>query len=435
MNRPDFLCQDSLDLILFGGKGGVGKTTCAAAAGLHLANRQPDRSYLLISADPAHSLQDCFTGSTPPPNLHLRELEPAACFEEFKRKHHDPLQQIALRGTFLDEQDIEQLLDLSLPGLDELMAFFEIAEIVRQGEVACTIVDTAPTGHVLRFLEMPDLMRNWLKALDAMLGKHRYMMKLYRGTYREDAADRFLGEVAARVGDLRAVLTDADACRFVPVTRPETVSVRETNRLLGRLRELGIPVQSMIVNQLVPAGGDCPACAAARRQQGRELERVVRASSPDHDVWALPRMGAQVEGADALSAFWDEARPGEEEPAPAAEAPPIAPQVMNPPPLPPPDRPVLMFAGKGGVGKTTLACATALRLAELRTNRDVLLFSTDPAHSLSDCLDQEIGAEETEVVPGLSALEINPQAELDQLRGLYTDEIRDMTAAERQVEL
>ncbi|MFO7901006.1 MAG: ArsA family ATPase [Planctomycetota bacterium] len=424
MNRPDFLDRPALDLILFGGKGGVGKTTCAAAAGVHLANRHPERSYLLVSADPAHSLDDCFAGSTPPPNLHLRELEPAACFEEFKRKHRDPLQQIAVRGTFLDEQDTEQLLDLSLPGLDELMAFFEIADTVRRDDSTCTLVDTAPTGHVLRFLEMPDLMRSWLQALDAMLGKHRYMMKLYRGTYREDDTDRFLGEVAARVGRLRAVLTDTDACRFVPVTRPETVSVRETNRLLDRLSDLAIPVHSIIVNQLIPAGGDCPTCAAARRGQGRELAGLVKALLSDHDVWVLPRMGAQVEGADALSAFWDQARPAQEEPPPAAEAPAVPVQVSNPPPLPPPDLPVLMFAGKGGVGKTTLACATGLRLAELRSDRDLLLFSADPAHSLSDCLGREIGPAETEVAPGLSALEINPQAELDPLRELYIDEIR-----------
>ena len=82
--EPAFLRNDGLSLLLFGGKGGVGKTTCAAAAAITLALRHPQKQFLLVSTDPAHSLLDCFDGSTPPANLTLREIDPIDSLKRFK---------------------------------------------------------------------------------------------------------------------------------------------------------------------------------------------------------------------------------------------------------------------------------------------------------------------------------------------------------------
>ncbi|MEK6655559.1 MAG: ArsA family ATPase, partial [Thermodesulfobacteriota bacterium] len=176
---PAFLADEDLRILLFGGKGGVGKTTAAAATALDRAIRHPKRSLLLVSTDPAHSLQDSLSGTTPPSNLKVMELDAHAYLADFKQKNRQRLMEIASRGTFLDEEDINRFLELSLPGIDELMAFLEISRWVTEGTYDGIIMDTAPTGHTLRLLEMPDLIRKWLEALDALLAKRRYMKKLF----------------------------------------------------------------------------------------------------------------------------------------------------------------------------------------------------------------------------------------------------------------
>src|SRR5262245_23440899 len=100
---PFFLTSSGAQLLLFGGKGGVGKTTCATATALHLARAAPDRSFLLVSTDPAHSLADSLANAVAPPNLTVLELDPQQALAAFKAEHGWKLQEIARRGTFLDD--------------------------------------------------------------------------------------------------------------------------------------------------------------------------------------------------------------------------------------------------------------------------------------------------------------------------------------------
>ena len=130
---PAFLeCESSLKLIFFGGKGGVGKTTCACATALQWAEGKPDKQFLLVSTDPAHSLHNALADLTLPKNLEVRELDAAASLHDFKAKHDQVLKEIAERGTFLDDEDLQGLMDLSLPGMDELAAYLEIADWLQQ---------------------------------------------------------------------------------------------------------------------------------------------------------------------------------------------------------------------------------------------------------------------------------------------------------------
>src|SRR3990170_572373 len=91
METPPFGDDRNLQLLLFGGKGGVGKTTCATAAALTMAGRFPEVSFLLVSIDPAHSLADCLGGDLPPDNLTTLELNAQECLRTFKAKHHREL--------------------------------------------------------------------------------------------------------------------------------------------------------------------------------------------------------------------------------------------------------------------------------------------------------------------------------------------------------
>ena len=222
---PGFLENPHFRLLFFGGKGGVGKTTCAAAAALRYARRSPQGSFLLVSTDPAHSLADSIGDFQPPANLKILEFNAQDSLETFKTRHRGKFAEIAARGTFLDEKDIRRILDLSLPGLDELMALLAIAGWAETRAYGLIVVDTAPTGHTLRLLTTPELIRGWLKALDALLAKHRFMQQRFRGSYQRDELDEFLLDLAASVKQMDDLLHNPRACRFVPVMLAEDLVI------------------------------------------------------------------------------------------------------------------------------------------------------------------------------------------------------------------
>ena len=414
LERAGFLTNPALRLILFGGKGGVGKTTCAAASASALAASRPHDTFLLISTDPAHSLRHCLRYTPLPANLEVRELDAAACLRDFQHAHRDILAEIATRGTFLDAEDSGRLLDLSLPGLDEVMGFLELAGQLEHGEYACVIVDTAPTGHTLRLLAMPELLKDWLRAVDALLAKERYMRKVMTGRYQADAADAFLAGQALRIKDMESLLHDAERCTLVPVMLAEAPVLAETRRLLAALERLEIPAQEMVINQWpTPDEPDFPAQHA-----------VLQAFRPAAALWCLPRLSGEPGAQFRLDEWLGRLRRFPcASPASSMSAIAELPLVCNPALLPPVARKLHLFAGKGGVGKTTLACATALRLAARATDQPVLLLSCDPAHSLSDCLQTPLESRPTQVCTGLEALELNADADFQALKQGYAEEV------------
>lgn len=417
---PSFLEKSDWQLLLFGGKGGVGKTTCATAAALHLAGRFPKQDFLIVSTDPAHSLKNCCAGVALPLNLQVLEIDSQASFRKFMDAHQSQLHTIALRGTFLDEADVDQLLHLSLPGLDELMAFHEIAVLAESGAYACILVDTAPTGHTLRFLGLFEVMRNWLDALDALLAKHRYLTALYQGSRAGDESDTFVRDMRGLVERLAALLRDPRRCRFIPVMLAEPLSTHQTRALIDYLEKLWIPVGDILVNRLYPALAGCPACRDARGRQRRELQGAAPLFSR-YSLWEIPLHGAEVRGGAALGRFFQGLRPLQAETAETGAVLPV--RVETPPELPGKETSLLLFAGKGGVGKTTLACAAAFRLVEEYRDLRVLLLSTDPAHSLSGCLGVPVGPKGACIRPRLTAMELDAPGELVKLRKLYADEL------------
>lgn len=423
---PDFLKNGStLKLILFGGKGGVGKTTCACATALDLASEYTDKRFLLVSTDPAHCLHNAFADLILPSNLEIRELDAAASMRDFKVKHDQSLKEIAKRGTFLDDVDIQNLLDLSLPGMDELAAYLEIADMLQGGRYNCVLIDTAPTGHTLRLLEMPDLVRRWLVALDTLLAKYRYIRRHFTGDDGLDHLDRFLLEMDGSLNKMEALMHDGNACRFVLVMLAEIMSVEESIDLSAALREKKVPVPEFIVNQLLPANV-CSVCTTKRKRQMFALQ-VALDRLPDKRFWSLPVFASEPQGK-ALSLLWSQVQPLEkiEQIDPIQFEMPV--RIEYPSPLPDQSLKLLVFSGKGGVGKTTMACATALRLHKEYAGLRVLLFSTDPAHSLADCLGVPVKSKPSQVLTGLDAQEINAEAEFDEVRQEYRDELEGFLA-------
>jgi arsenite-transporting ATPase len=302
--------------LFFGGKGGTGKTTTAAATALHLLDQaKPGERILLFSTDPAHSLSDSLDvkiGDRPrevarrgdDACLIAYEMDAAAALEKFKNDHRATLALIAERGTLLDESDINDLMNLSLPGVDEVMALFELSELEREGAYARVVVDTAPSGHTSRLLRLPEVFSRMVAALDRMADKHRYIVAQFAptGRARRDEVDLFLDDLAERINRVREMLTDAARTSFTLVTIPEAMSVEETRRYFALLREERVPVTDLVVNRVEEKHYTCAYCRARAAAQQPILELIAREfdSLQLHHVPLLPD---EVRGPAALRNF------------------------------------------------------------------------------------------------------------------------------------
>ena len=297
--------------LFFGGKGGVGKTTAASATALFLLhNSKRNDSILLFSTDPAHSLSDSLDVKIGNRLVEVKKLRGASLFayemdaslalERFRAAHGEVLAEIAERGTLLDEEDIKQLLNLSLPGLDEVMSLFELSEVDREGKYTRIVVDTAPSGHTSRLLRLPEVFERIVRTLDLMGEKHRYMIEQFaRRRAPLDKVELFLRDLNARIASVRKLLYDPERTSFSLVTIPEAMSVRETERYLELLKEQGVPVRDLIVNRVEQEHDECEYCHArvlGQKKWLKEIARVFRGL----ELHRVPLMAQDVRGVAAL---------------------------------------------------------------------------------------------------------------------------------------
>jgi arsenite-transporting ATPase len=431
----------------FGGKGGVGKTTCSAALAVALAAH---RRVLIVSTDPAHSLGDALEVRLGPEpravpgasgrRLVAAELDADRALERWLRGRRRLLAQIAERGTYLDEADVSRLLRLSLPGVDELVGLLELSRLSRVASYDEVVVDTAPTGHTLRLLTMPETLRRIAAVLDGMYAKHRFLARSLGGFYRPDEADALVAEIDSEGRDLHALLSDSSRCSFSWVLLPEALSLAETEDAIGALRRQRIAVQELVVNRTTPPSpGRCALCEGRRRAERRVLG-ALRKSLPGVRLRPVPAQETEPRGMAALrrlGAVMTAARPPRIAGAPprrgAARTPTPARRATRPAPpwldvLAPPHAALLLFGGKGGVGKTTCAATTALALARRDPTRRVLLLSADPAHSLADVLGVPLGDDERRLAGAgeLRARELDADAAFRRKRDRYRETVEEL---------
>ena len=362
--------------LFFTGKGGVGKTSIACATAVHLADQ--GKRVLLVSTDPASNVGQvfgCTIGNTitpipDVPGLAALEIDPEAAAEAYRERIVGPV-----RGL-LPEREIASITEqLSGSCTTEVASFDEFTALLTDetliGDYDHVIFDTAPTGHTIRLLQLPG---NWSDFLEAGKGDASCLGPL-AGLDRQRSA--YTGAVAA--------LQDPTRTRLILVARAQAGAVDEIARTKAELELIGIGSGSVVINAVLPeSAGDEPLAAAVRRREQATLESLpsVLAALP---VDVLNLKPVNVMGLPALRALMGAQT--DVGTARAATSVDVA------------DRPLkdlvdeieadghglVMCMGKGGVGKTTIASAIAIALAE--RGHPVHLTTTDPAAHLEQTLD------------------------------------------------
>ncbi len=298
-----------MTLTIFGGKGGVGKTSCAAATAIQYA--LIEEKTLLLSADPAHSLSDCLNQTIGNRIKKVSGLDSLSAIEidadknllSFKEEFGQHIKEILSTATYLDETDLEDIGTLSIPGLDEVIALIKMLDFIEANEFDRYVLDTAPTGHALRLLEMPELLDHWIKILAKLRLKYIYFVSRFSGRSQTNSTDDFLFNMKKSIKKLYALFQDPQQCHFVVVTLPERIVIDETRRLITALSRQRIPAKQILINRvLVTDESNCRVCRRKSEEQQRYIAEV-RDTFTEFRVDEIPEQDNQVRGLEHLRKF------------------------------------------------------------------------------------------------------------------------------------
>ena len=273
-------------VILFTGKGGVGKTTVASATALRIAGA--GRKTLLMSTDPAHSVADALGVDLSPdpvevaPNLWAEQLDPQQRLEENWRE----IQQHAiavLQWAGIQEIEAEEL--SVIPGLDELFALADVKRHHDEGPYDCVVVDCAPTGETLRLLSLPDIIQ-WY--MDRVFPIERRVMGALRPVARrmtsiplpDDNVYSAVRRFYDRLDGVRKVLTDGDTTSVRLVVNPERMVIAEAKRTYTYLNLFGYRVDAIVANRLLPDAVSDPYFDRWKELQRGHLDTIESSFAP-----------------------------------------------------------------------------------------------------------------------------------------------------------
>ena len=300
--------------VLYGGKGGVGKTTCAAATGHRLASEGSET--LVVSTDPAHSLSDSFgTPVSSEPTevddcLWAVEVDPEEAMEEYRDAFEDVPQKLASgigAGMGLDSEEVSEgmggLFDdaMDAPGSNEAAAMYKFMEYMESDRWDYVVFDTAPTGHTLKLLRLPEVMDSMVGRLFRIRSQIQGVFGSLTGVFGEDEGDDDrLKTLKQRVESVREKLIDPEQTEFRVVLIPERMAVLETERLIDRLSRFDIPVRTVVINKVIEdVNEDCEFCQDRWGVQRKNLEEA-QDKFQDLEVVRLPLMSEEVRGTEAL---------------------------------------------------------------------------------------------------------------------------------------
>ncbi|MFJ6414333.1 arsenical pump-driving ATPase [Terribacillus saccharophilus] len=390
---------DQTPYIFFTGKGGVGKTSTASATAISLANA--NKKVLLVSTDPASNLQDVFemnlTNEPKPvdglPLLSVCNLDPEVAAQQYKEKVVGPYRE-KLPKSVLDQME-EQL---SGACTVEIAAFDEFTNLLANEQITKEfdhiLFDTAPTGHTLRLLQLPTAWSGFLE--DATHGAS--CLGPLSGL--EEKKSLYAGTVD--------VLSDSEKTQLVLITRPDTSTFLEAERASKELKEIGIKNQLLVINGVFENNYEDDTIADAYVKRQKEAMDKFNGPLTEIPTYKIPFVPFSLTGIDSFSALFIEGTydSADFETAQIEES-----RLMNLQELVNDfyvnNKRVILTMGKGGVGKTTIASAIAVGLAE--KGQKVHLTTTDPAAHIEYTLNSE-------VKDNLSISKIDPEAEVEAYR-------------------
>ncbi|MDZ7679557.1 MAG: arsenical pump-driving ATPase [Acidimicrobiales bacterium] len=397
--------------LLFTGKGGVGKTTVAAATAVALADQ--GRRVLIVSTDPASNLDDVLgtpLGQTPTPvhgvvGLDGVNIDPEAAAHDYRERTLAPFREVVPAADLASmEEQLAGQCTVEIAAFDEFSLL--LGSEANASDYDHIVFDTAPTGHTLRLLSLPAAWSDYLVDSPAGASCLGPLAAL------EEKRQLYEGTVAA--------LSDSTRTTVMLVSRPERSALREAARAASELAALGVENQRLIINGVLehPAPDDAIATAYAHRQ--RAALDALPAPLDGLPGTRVPLSGIEITGAEALrhiiggTGAPDQAR--FEPPSQVGGVHALVAELLEAGPG------VTMVMGKGGVGKTTVAAAVAVGLA--RAGADVHLATTDPAGRFSDVLDDTDTSE-------LEVTSIDPAAELQRYVDTKLRSARDLDPQQR----
>lgn len=422
-------------LSFFVGKGGVGKTTVSAAFAVHTAVRNPKKKVILLSTDPAHSTADMLEVKVAPGtkptrikvpksgNLSLWQIDAEALFRNFLAPYRDPVLQLIESGTLFTKDEIEPLLDSTLPGMAEVSGLLAIHELLQQGEYDHIVVDTAPIGHTLRLFELPQHFQQFLDFLDLAGSRDQWLAQRFGGR-NQGLKAAFVEHWQQMVIALIEVLA-SDESQVSMVTSPEIFSLNEAVRTADQLESgsSGLRVGSLILNRVVTKKSKCKRCNA-RAETIADAQKFLKKNFPRVPVRMGEDPGQPILGASSLLAFGESVFA--DKPLKLSVAPPKSSTgKLTKTEWPPLATQLSVTVGKGGVGKTTTSASLAFAHHREHPDSTIIVCSTDPAPSLDDVFEAEIGNQPSAVLGDkrLFAMEVDSVAEYKRWSGAMQQKI------------
>jgi len=295
-------------ILFFGGKGGVGKTSCASAAAL-AASRQ-GKKVLLVSTDPAHSTSDIFERQF---DREEREVYPGLMGVELDADFEARRYVNAVKGqiarlfspAILKEAQRQIELAATMPGVEEVALFDRMSDFIigRLDDYEMIVFDTAPTGHTLRLLRMPELMASWIDALSSrrktLLSLNEDIDKVRRKregvTSEKDPILETLEQRKDKLEQVRVRLMQHNFTGFVLVMIPERLPIEESARAAETLRESNVNVCGILVNRVLPdnLSGEF---YRARRQQEQVYRDEIGRRFQGYPIKWIPQFETDVYG-------------------------------------------------------------------------------------------------------------------------------------------